>query len=99
MEPKEASIRVRGVECLETVAEVVLCSKRSQSAGLILKVRGYHQPFQSHSLLGSNSFQLSCFHTDHRQDRVEYLTEEMLSLDPSFGQQMRLTVGKPQQMA
>lgn len=36
METKEASVRVRGVERLETVAEIVLHSERGQPAGLIL---------------------------------------------------------------
>ena len=36
METEEASIRVRCVECLETVTEIMLHSKRSQPAGLIL---------------------------------------------------------------
>ena len=36
METEEASIRVRGVERLETVAEIMLHSKRGQPAGLIL---------------------------------------------------------------
>ena len=36
METEEARIRVRGVERLETVAEIMLYSKSSQPAGLIL---------------------------------------------------------------
>lgn len=36
METKEAGVRVGGVEWLETVAEIMLHSKRSQPARLIL---------------------------------------------------------------
>lgn len=93
METKEASIGVRGVERLEAVAEIMLHSERRQPAGLILEIRRYHQPCQlPHS---PNSFQLSCFHKDHRQDnRVECFAEGELNLGPSCGQQMRLTGGK-----
>lgn len=41
-----------------------------------------------------SAISLSCFPEDHRQDRVEHFAEGELNLEPSCGQQMRITAGK-----